>query len=115
MKKLMMIDHARRGNWAKVTDGKNIAYIQKGHFGGYEISTTHKRNMQTGTGFQYGKVETKKEALAMLEDAMRCFAPSWASPLDLESVKKYKDAEELLKEEGETWKDAKIVPFVFNF
>lgn len=110
-----MIDYPGRGAWAQVTDGKNIAYIQKGYFGGYEISTTHKRNMRTGTGFRYGEAETKKEALAMLKDAMQCFAPSWASTLDIESVKKYNDADEFLKIEGETWKDAKIVPFVFNF
>ena len=75
------------------TDGRNIAYLQRASIGsGYSISTVHKPNRSTGTGFGLG-VEgfypTNKEIKNGFTDW-----PNWASLSDRESVKKYKDFNE---------------------
>lgn len=56
-----------------VTDGKNIAYVQ---WSGFEprVSTVHKPNRTTGTGFSMG--EPCPITPQTVRDAMTLFAPS---------------------------------------
>lgn len=73
--------------WAIVTDstGEKIAYVQSGDFGGIKLSTKHKPNQTTGTGFQVDGEDIEKAFV---------IAPSWTKNKDIETVKKYKNIEE---------------------
>ena len=76
--------------WLIFTDGKNLGYMQDGRLEGLTLSTVHKPNTTTGTGFGMGAVpEITREALA------RAFviAPDWAGRV-VSSVRKYRDIED---------------------
>ena len=75
-----------------------IGYCQDDSgFGGFSFSSVHKPNITTGTGFgisnriDYPTITHAREALVMY--------PSWASSLDVKSVKKYKNMAEYLERE----------------
>ena len=72
------------------SDGKNIAYLQMGRFGGFETSTCHIPNRQCGTGFRISdNAQLTRESLA----EGFCFAPRWASTTDKNSVIKWESPE----------------------
>ena len=58
------------------TDGKNIGYLQADRLAGFTISTVHKPNTTTGTGFQIERHATEFTA----EMLARAFitTPHWA-------------------------------------
>ena len=74
------------------TDGKNIGYAQ---WGGIResVSSVHKPNKSTGTGFSVADEITQMTLLA----AMQTIAPHWASASDRASVRKYRDIDAYLK------------------
>ena len=74
------------------TDGKNIGYLQNDRMAGYTISTVHKPNTTSGTGYQIERHVTTftKE---MLQNAF-VRAPHWAYGRDIDSVRKYKDMDD---------------------
>lgn len=82
-------------SWLYFTNGKNLGYLQNNETSGYCLSTVHKPNQTTGTGFQIAKEITNlsKEALEM------CFviAPSWANYGDARTVIKYTDMADFIK------------------
>jgi hypothetical protein len=69
-------------------DGKRIGYAQ---WSGYRtsVSSVHKANRTTGTGFQIAESITKDS----LRDAIACHCPGW-SYRDASTVKKYRDWDE---------------------
>jgi hypothetical protein len=75
------------------TDGKNIAYLQCGNFGGFSISTVHKPNKNSGTGFRMPEIDSYYPTNKDLKSAF-CIAPNWANNTDRQSVVKYKDFKE---------------------
>jgi len=77
-----------------VTDGNHIAYVQWVSWSDNRISTVHKANRQTGTGFGFADKITPK----LVRGAMELVAPGWATAKDRESVRKYKDWEEFHNE-----------------
>jgi hypothetical protein len=85
-----------RDTWLYFTsaDGKRIGYLQNDYFGGYTLSSVHKANQQTGTGFQIHRMLSTVDK-QQLED---CFvhAPGWASRSDSRTVVKYRDIDEMI-------------------
>ena len=79
----------RSSEYCYCTDGTHIAYVQWSD-GRPMVSTVHKPNKQTGTGFQFDNRITPGSA----SKAMLCIAPSWAKARDVPSVHKYKNWEE---------------------
>lgn len=81
-------------SWLIFTDGKRIGYLQTDRSSGFTLSTVHKPNGRTGTGFQMGRdvVGFDKPDLEL------CFllAPSWATHDERESVNKYRDMDAFL-------------------
>ena len=76
-----------KDSWLYFTDGKRIGYLQNDFGGGYSLSTVHKPNISTGTGFDVGRniYDLSKE---VLERAFM-FAPSWS--YDHHTIVKYPD------------------------
>ena len=74
------------------TDGKCIGYAQWGDR--CSVSTVHKPNKLTGTGFAISDEINKLTLIA----AMKTFAPEWASPIHTASVRKYRDIDDYLRE-----------------
>ena len=74
------------------TDGVRIGYAQWSD-GRPSVSTVHKANLKTGTGFQFADDITRET----ITGAAKCFAPWWASQADQESVKKYSDWRHFVK------------------
>lgn len=76
-------------NWCYYTDGTQIGYLQQDRLGVVSISTVHKPNSITGTGFSMG---------ATL-DLPRGFihSPGWADSRDRASVVKFKDWDAFVK------------------
>jgi len=111
MKKLFIIDHKGRGNYAYVTDGENIASIEHERFGGYNVSTVHIPNVKTGTGFRVFEQITIDKIESSLLSAMSTFVPYWASSTDRKHTKKWPNAEAFLVEQRKFWKDAHLIPF----
>lgn len=77
--------------WLYFTDGVQIGYLQCG-LAGYELSTCHRPNRNTGGGFRVAN-DIGKIDRATLERAF-ITAPAWATRHDVETVKKWKDWEE---------------------
>jgi hypothetical protein len=74
-------------NYAFIVDSaENIGYLQYSNMVGFEFSTVHKPNKQTGTGFSVDSIEQ-----------VFIHAPYWAKTYDRESVVKYKSLSEFLK------------------
>ena len=70
-----------------VTDGKRIAYVQWSNYSNPGVSTVHKPNKTTGTGFRISDEIT----IPLVSLAMAMIAPSWADSRDIASVRKYRD------------------------
>ena len=81
-----------KGEYCYCTDGTNIAYAQWSD-GRPSVSTVHKPNRQTGTGFQFDDRITPDSVLK----AMTTLTPTWARARDIPSVHKYKNWEEFHK------------------
>ena len=81
-----------KGEYCYCTDGTNIAYVQWSD-GRPQVSTVHKPNRTTGTGFQFSDLITPDS----IRKAMACIAPSWALSREVPSVHKYKNWEEFHK------------------
>jgi hypothetical protein len=72
------------------TDGKNIGYLQDSRGRGLSLTSVHKANRTTGTGFALGELaEINRETLS--QAFVHC--PSWARH-DAGTVRKYRDIEE---------------------
>ena len=80
-------------SYAIVTSEGGLCYMQYGRSSGYKLTTTHKPNQSTGTGFQmYDWLNyVKKE---QIDASIRTLAPSWAYG---ERPTKYKDIEDFRK------------------
>lgn len=76
-----------RDTYFYFTDGAGIGYCQ---FGGSQpsLTTVHKPNTQTGTGFEYVSGFDEVNARAM-RGCLSCNAPGWVSTGDRRSVRKY--------------------------
>lgn len=72
--------------WCHFTDGVNIGYAQWGR-NSTSVSTVHKANCTTGTGFRYADDITESSIMGSL----KCIAPNWASAGDAKTVIKYRD------------------------
>lgn len=96
--------HAGRYGGEKITyayysDGQSIGYIQRSGLGGYDISTVHKANHSSGTGFSIERgISLSQLTKANLEQGF-VFAPSWA--VETKSVNKWKDMDAFLS--ANTW------------
>ncbi len=74
-------------NYAFIIDkNENIGYVQYSHIQGFQFTTVHKPNKQTGTGFA---VDSIKQVFT--------HDPCWATTSDRESVIKYKSLGDFLK------------------
>ena len=71
------------------TDGTRIAYAQWSDLR-TTVSSVHKANRTTGTGFQVSGAITADT----LRDALKCHCPNWANCGDAETVRKYADWDE---------------------
>ena len=71
------------------TDGTHIGYAEHHPIRGYNISTVHKPNHTSGTGFNIERESSDINA-AMLAAAF-CHAPDWADMPSRVSVVKYRD------------------------
>ena len=81
------------------SDGKNIAYLEIGRYGGFGTSTCHIPNRQCGTGFQISdNAQLTRESLA---EAF-CFAPHWANSFDRRSVIKWGSPEKFADKNWQT-------------
>lgn len=78
-----------RAEYCYCTDGTNIAYVQWSNLGD-RVTTVHKPNRTTGTGFSIAETITPQT----IRTALQMFAPNWADSKDRRSVRKYKDWEE---------------------
>ena len=81
-----------KAEYCYCTDGTHIAYVQWSD-GRPLVSTVHKPNRTTGTGFQFDDRITPDS----IRKAMLCVAPTWAKARDIQSVHKYKDWNEFHK------------------
>jgi hypothetical protein len=79
--------------WLLFTDGKNIGYLQDGPQG-FGLSTVHKPNQTSGTGYQIERHEADFDKA----DLEICFvdAPGWADFRSRATVKKYRDITEYI-------------------
>ena len=82
---------AENPTYCYFTDGEYIGYAQWGD--GCSVSTVHKPNKLTGTGFAIANEISK----FTLIDAMRTFAPKWASNTNTDSVRKYINIDDYLR------------------
>lgn len=82
----------RLDSWCVYTDGKRIGYMQRAEFVGYSISTVHKPNILTGTGWQMIR-ETFDLTPENLAFGLMDY-PSGATDKERESVRKYSGIEE---------------------
>ena len=78
-----------------ITDGKRIGTVS-GDFSGLNYGTVHKPNKLTGTGFGVGERNTHDFSIDMIEVALDCVAPNWATADEKKSVVKYKDWDEYI-------------------
>lgn len=76
----------RQNQYCYFTDGEVIGYAQWSDWRP-KVSSVHKPNRQTGTGFAVAEEITPET----LERAARCTWPAWAIEADRQSVHKYKD------------------------
>lgn len=111
MQELFIIEYDERGNWASVTDGKNIAYIEHERFGGYNVSTVHIPNIKTGTGFRVFEGIPIEEIESALRSAMETFVPSWASETDRKYTIKWSSADKFLENQKKFWPSSHLIPF----
>lgn len=81
-----------------IEKNNKIGYIQLNDFGGFQFSTKHKPNTQTGTGFCLNYNESLNPTL---ENAEKTFInyPNWAKKKDISSIEKYKSIDDFLKSE----------------
>lgn len=75
-------------------DGYNIAYMELKDTG-LHITTIHKPNYITGTGFHMIDIYKNEITRENLEKGFS-LAPAWASLTDIKSVKKYTSIDEFL-------------------
>lgn len=96
-----------KDTWLHYTDGTNIGYMQKEDIGGYSISSVHKANANTGTGFRIKEYVVSIDREALLSGFTH--AANGFSTSDYKSVKKFKDINEFLK--SSSWNGLhKLVP-----
>jgi hypothetical protein len=83
----------REDTYMLFTDGTRIGYLQVNRFDGISMSTVHKPNTRTGTGF---KIDLPLGARIDKETLEKAFvgAPSWAYASDRAAVQKYLDIDE---------------------
>lgn len=84
-----------KDSWLLFTDGKNIGYLQDDRLAGYCISTVHKPNTSSGTGFQIARHVPDFGRGMLLGAFAHC--PEWYRR-DASSVHKYKDMEDYRSE-----------------
>ena len=80
----------RNCTWVYYTRGNDIAYLQCGDFSGYHVSTVHKPNTETGTGFRL-TCDSVYDLNPIILESGFCRAPSWASGSQRTSVQKYEN------------------------
>jgi hypothetical protein len=73
------------------TEGKNIGYMQLDRSAGYTISTVHKPNTSSGTGFQVERHVSDFTRDILARAFVHC--PEWYLR-DARSVHKYRDMED---------------------
>ena len=76
--------------WAVYSVGDDIAYLQAGEWGGYDVFTINVPNRDCGSGFRI----TKNAVHPLTENVLRsgfAIAPNWASYRDRQAVVKYKN------------------------
>lgn len=92
-----------------LSDGKNIILVETNSFGGYNISSIHKPNTRTGTGFRLAEgVELTGK---LINDCLSTFAPAWAygNQQDIDSVKKYESLEDFIKHDKQFFPDLQVI------
>lgn len=92
----------RDDSWCVFADGDNIAYAQyEGQFGGVRVSTIHKPNRDSGTGFALSNpMEGQWPITEKYARSGFVIAPHWATSLDRQGVVKYKGIEEYRAHSG---------------
>lgn len=86
--------------YAFYTDGTRIAYLQRGYFGGFDLSSVHVPNRNSGTGFRIAEgLGLSDLTRDKLEQAF-VTAPAGASTTDRASVVKWRDMEAFLASRG---------------
>ncbi len=97
-------DSAGLISWLYVTDEKNISSVSAERWG-VTVSTIHKPNRTTGTGYSLHGYNNPKEFLTIEEiKAGFIFCPNWAKTGDRASVKKYKSFDEFKKTKADVFK-----------
>ena len=82
----------RNDSWCVYTDGENIGYLQNAFFTGYDISTKHKPNKTTGTGWQMIARTFDLSPANLAAGFKHC--PGNATSKERESIRKYAGIEE---------------------
>jgi hypothetical protein len=77
--------------------GDKIGYIQAEATGTFSLTTVHKPNLRTGTGFSVARDLTAADLTAATLRKAFVMYPDWAWCTDRESVQKYKNVEDFLK------------------
>ncbi len=93
--------HKPSDRYAYYTDGTRIGYIEVDHrVTTYRISTVHHPNRTTGTGFAMEEVYSINKSV--LESGFD-IAPPWASDRDIESVIKYHDIDDFVRQHNQRY------------
>lgn len=108
---MQILDFDRRGNWANITDGENIIYVQYDkNSDSFSISSVHKANRTTGTGFRLHENVESKDIIETIKNSFTG-VPQWASHADLKASVKYANPTEFLNYEKKFWDDAHWIDF----
>lgn len=87
--RVFMHDGNQKHAWLVYTDGTRLAVLSESRFGGYSVSTKHRPNSTTGTGFQIVEnVELSRLSKQELECGFAT-APYWAHAMQRASVRKW--------------------------
>ena len=85
--------------WCHFVKDDKIGYVDYGGWG-FNFSSVHRPCRECGTGFGIHRNVTP--TVAMAEDCL-IFAPSWASGIDRQAIKKYKNWEDYASHPSNTW------------
>lgn len=78
------------GSYAYVESDDGICYIQYDRMSGYDISTAHKPNRSTGTGFRmYSGTEISKDKLVAAIQTVNPMPGSYRDPTKYENMDDY--------------------------
>lgn len=88
----------QNATWCYFVEGDKIGYLQAPTWSLPSISTVHKPNVTSGTGFKLREVDWQTLTKDVCQMAF-AHAPSWADAREVASVQKFASIEELLQKQ----------------